>query len=46
MTVILFLIPISIVLGVIALIAFIWAVRSNQYEDLEGEKYRILDHEE
>jgi cbb3-type cytochrome oxidase maturation protein len=36
------LIPISIALvGVIAL-AFLWAVRSGQFEDMEGPAHRIL----
>lgn len=46
MTAILYLIPISLILGIAALAAFIWTVRTKQYDDLEGEKYRILsDHE-
>ena len=43
MTALLYLIPISLVLGTLALAAFVWTVRSRQYEDLEAEKYRILD---
>ena len=36
MTGLLFLIPIAVTLGLLALIAFFWALRSGQYEDLEG----------
>ncbi len=42
MTAILYLIPVSIFLGLLALIGFIWTVRADQYDDLEGEKYRIM----
>jgi len=34
---------ISIVLGAGAWLLFVWAVRSGQYEDVEGQKHRILD---
>jgi cbb3-type cytochrome oxidase maturation protein len=36
------LIPIAIVMGLAALAAFLWALRSGQYEDLEGAGQRIL----
>jgi cbb3-type cytochrome oxidase maturation protein len=45
MTGLLFLIPIAVTLGLLALIAFFWALRSGQYEDLEGAGQRILDDE-
>ncbi len=41
-----FLIFISIVLGVGAWLFFIWSVKSGQYDDVEGPKYRMLDDEE
>lgn len=37
-----FLIPISIGLGLIGLAAFFWALRHEQYDDLEGAAARIL----
>lgn len=40
------LIPIAICMGLVALVAFLWALRSGQYEDLEGASYRILDDED
>jgi cbb3-type cytochrome oxidase maturation protein len=40
------LIPIAICMGLLALAAFLWALRSGQYEDLEGASYRILDDED
>ena len=36
------LIPLALLLGGLALIAFIWAMRSGQYEDLDGAAARIL----
>lgn len=45
MDVLSFLIPISLTLGVIGLIAFIYTVKSNQYEDPEGDSRRILSDE-
>lgn len=39
----LLLIPVAICLGILALVAFMWALRSGQYEDLEGASQRILD---
>lgn len=39
----LLLIPVAVCLGLLALVAFMWALRSGQYEDLEGASQRILD---
>ncbi|MBC6441501.1 MAG: cbb3-type cytochrome oxidase assembly protein CcoS [Rhodospirillales bacterium] len=36
------LIPIALVLGLLALGAFLWTLRSGQYEDLDGAAERIL----
>ena len=40
------LIPIAIGLGLLGLGAFIWSVRSGQYDDLEGAAARILEDRE
>ncbi|MFD1157060.1 cbb3-type cytochrome oxidase assembly protein CcoS [Roseovarius aestuarii] len=45
MNVLAYLIPISLLLGGVGLIAFIYTVRSNQYDDPEGDSRRILDDE-
>ena len=37
-----FLIPISIALGLTGLGAFFWALRHDQYDDLDGAAARIL----
>ncbi len=36
------LVPIALLLGLIGLAAFLWALRSGQYEDLDGAAERIL----
>ena len=36
------LIPISLVLGTVGLIAFFWSLRTNQYDDPKGNAERIL----
>ena len=40
------LIPIAIGLGLLALVTFLWALKSGQYEDLEGAAQRILDDDQ
>ena len=42
MTALLFLIPIAIGLGALGLGAFLWALRSGQFEDPDGAAERIL----
>jgi len=41
-----FLIPIALGLGLAGLWAFLWSLRSGQYEDLDGAAARILLDEE
>lgn len=40
------LIPIALFLGLSGLAAFFWALRSGQFEDMEGAGVRILIDEE
>lgn len=42
MAVMIYLIPAALVMGALALAAFFWAVKDNQYEDLDGAAHRIL----
>lgn len=42
MNVLLILIPVALVLGGIGLAAFIWSIRSGQFDDLDGAAQRIL----
>ena len=36
------LIPIALCLGLLGLAAFLWTMKSGQYEDLDGAAHRIL----
>ncbi|MCT8988898.1 cbb3-type cytochrome oxidase assembly protein CcoS [Chelativorans sp. SCAU2101] len=36
------LIPIALLMGATALLAFLWSLRDGQYEDLDGAAQRIL----
>ena len=42
----LYLIPIALLLGLIGLGAFLWSLRSGQYDDLDGAAERILFDDE
>jgi len=41
-----FLIFLSLALGVAAWLFFVWTVKSGQYDDPEGPKYRMLEDDE
>ncbi len=42
MTGLLFLIPIAVAMGLAGLLTFLWALRSGQFDDLDGAAGRIL----
>ena len=42
----LLLIPLALLLGLFGLAAFLWALKNNQFEDLEGGAQRILRDDE
>ena len=42
----LYLIPIALFLGALGLVAFLWALKSSQFEDLDGAANRILFDDE
>ena len=46
MTVLAYLIPIALGLGALGLVAFFWAMRSGQFEDLDGAAHRVLIDED
>lgn len=46
MKVLLVLIPIALGLGFAGLVAFLWALRSGQFEDMDGAAMRILEDED
>lgn len=42
MTTLTYLIPVALFLGGMSLVAFLWALRSGQYDDLDGSAERIF----
>jgi len=42
MNMLIYLIPIALFLGGLGLFAFLWSLKSGQYDDLEGASWRIL----
>ncbi|WP_425417914.1 cbb3-type cytochrome oxidase assembly protein CcoS [Oricola indica] len=45
MNVLIYLIPLALALGALGLGAFLWSMKSGQYQDLDGAAERILDEE-
>jgi len=43
MSVLVMLIPVSVLLGLLGLGAFVWMLKARQYDDPEGGRNRILD---
>ena len=46
MNYLLVLVPVAILMGIVGLAAFLWSLRSGQYEDLDGAAERILVDDE
>ena len=46
MNVLVYLLPMAVGLGLIGLIAFLWALRSGQYNDIEGAALRVLSDDD
>ncbi len=42
MNVLIYLIPASLFLGGLGLLAFFWALKGHQFDDPEGDSHRIL----
>lgn len=42
MNVLIYLLPMALGLGLMGLFAFMWSLRSGQYEDMEGAAVRVL----
>lgn len=43
MEVLTILIPVSLFLGAVGLLAFVWTMKTRQYDDPEGDANRILN---
>jgi len=41
----LILLPVALFLGGLGLVAFLWSLRSGQFDDLDGAAVRILDED-
>jgi cbb3-type cytochrome oxidase maturation protein len=46
MNVLVYLVPLALGLGLTGLFAFLWALRSGQYSDVEGAALRILEDDD
>lgn len=46
MSVLAFLLPVALLLGLAGLAAFFWALRNGQFEDPDGDAARILIEDE
>jgi cbb3-type cytochrome oxidase maturation protein len=42
MNIIIFLAPVAVLMGLVGLLAFLWSLKSGQYDDLKGAAHRIL----
>ncbi|WP_026782045.1 cbb3-type cytochrome oxidase assembly protein CcoS [Pleomorphomonas koreensis] len=46
MSVLVYLVPAALLLGLIGLAGFMWSLKSGQYDDLEGAAWRILEDDD
>jgi len=46
MEVLVFLVPLAITLGFVGLMAFLWSLKSGQYDDLDGAAWRAIADDE
>lgn len=46
MSVLVYLVPAALALGLLGLAGFMWSLRTGQYEDLEGAAWRILEDDD
>ncbi|AOU96784.1 cytochrome oxidase maturation protein, cbb3-type [Acidihalobacter yilgarnensis] len=42
MTILYLLLPLAVFLAILAIVAFIWTVKSGQYDDMDGPPQRML----
>jgi cbb3-type cytochrome oxidase maturation protein len=46
MNVLIYLVPMALLLGLTGLAAFLWSLRSGQYDDLDGAALRVLSDDD
>jgi cbb3-type cytochrome oxidase maturation protein len=46
MNVLIYMLPLALGLGLAGLFAFLWALRSGQYSDVDGAALRVLSDED
>ena len=46
MNVVVYLLPLALALGFLGLGAFLWSLRSGQFDDLEGAGFRVLSDDD
>jgi cbb3-type cytochrome oxidase maturation protein len=46
MNVLVFLVPLAIGLGLLGLFAFLWAMRTGQFDDLDGAAWRAISDDD
>ena len=46
MNVLVYLLPMALALGLTGLFAFLWALKSGQFDDVEGAALRVLSDED
>lgn len=46
MNVLAYLVPIALFLGGTGLVAFLWSLKSGQYDDLDGAAFRVLSDDD
>ncbi len=46
MNVLVYLVPLALGLGLAGLGAFVWSMRAEQFDDLEGAAHRILEDDD
>lgn len=46
MEVLIYLVPLALGLGFLGLVAFLWSLKSGQYDDLEGAGWRAISDDD
>ena len=46
MNVLIYLVPMALALGLTGLVAFLWSLRSGQYDDMDGASIRVLSDDD